>query len=83
MKPLPAVKPQEKLPEVFHLTIVQDPDKGSRMYCIVLSKTQGDKVIQRKVMEPSVMGMDEAMDEFNKIGTRVFYFGEGEEHIQP
>lgn len=83
MKPLPPVKPQEKLPEVFHLSIVPDPEKGSGMFAVVLSKTQGDAVLARRVMEPTVHGLDEALDLFNQVGTRVFYFGEGEEHIEP
>lgn len=83
MRPLPPIKPEEKLPIVFHVAVVPDPEKGSHMFAIVLSKTQGDRVLARKVLEPSVMGKDEAMDEYNKVGTRVFYFDEGEELIAP
>lgn len=80
MKPLPPVKPQEKLPPTFHLTLIRDPD-NSGMHSVVLTKMQGDAVLGRTVVPPSVASLDLAMDEFNKVATRVFYFGEGNDYL--
>lgn len=80
MKPLPPVKPQEKLPETYNLTLIRDPDK-SGMVSVVLTKMQGDTVLKRVVVPPSVENIDLALDEFNKTATRIFYFGEGEEYL--
>lgn len=80
MKPLPPVKSQDKLPVTFHLAIIKDPDK-SGMHSIVLTKMRGDEVLARVAVPPASESVDAALDDFNKIATRVFYFGEGEEYL--
>lgn len=81
MQPPPPVKPQEKLPPTYHLTIItKDPDK-SGMVSIVLTKMQGDSVLKRRVMDPSWQTVDHALDEFNRLATRIFYFSEGSEYL--
>lgn len=80
MKPLPPIKPQEKLPFTYHLTVLPDPDR-SGMHSVVLTKMQGNEVLKRAVVPPSVQSLDLALDEFNRIAMRVFYFGEGEEFL--
>lgn len=62
------------------MTLIADPDK-SGMHSVVLTKMQGDSILKRAVVPPSVASLDLAMDEFNKIATRIFYFGEGEDFL--
>ena len=73
MKPLPPVKPPEKLPTTYHLSVVRDPEKGSLIRSVVAMKMRGDEVLQRKVVT-STEALDEALDELNRAATRIFYF---------
>jgi hypothetical protein len=73
VKPLPPVKPQEKLPLTYHLTIVKDPEKGSRVISVVGTTMQGDEVVARKVFG-SFEDKQEAMDELNRKALKAFYF---------
>ncbi len=78
MKPLAPVKPQEKLPVTYHLSIVPAPQK---MYAVTLTQMQGDEVLRRRVLAHEAT-MDLALDEIGRKATRVFYFGEGPEWIE-
>jgi hypothetical protein len=73
MKPLPPLKPPEKLPITYHLTVVRDPEKGSLMRSVVVMKMRGDEVLARKVLTTTEK-IDEAMDDLNRAATRMFYF---------
>lgn len=73
MRPLPPIKPQEKLPLTYHLTIVKDPDKGSRTLSVIGTTMQGDEVIARRVFY-STEDKQDALDEFNRRAVRAFYF---------
>lgn len=81
-KPLPPVKPQEKLPIVYVLTIVKDPDKQSGWFNTVIMEMQGGAVLRRRVLEPAEGSVDRALDDFNKYAIRVFYFNEGAEIVE-
>jgi hypothetical protein len=47
--PLKPVRPQEKLPLTYHLTIVRDPGKGPRVFSVIGSVQQGEETLSRKV----------------------------------
>jgi hypothetical protein len=75
LKPLPPTKPTEKLPVVIHLTVVKNPERGDRFFAVVATETQGDEIRRRKVVSIEE-GLSQALDEFNRVSTRVYYFGE-------
>ena len=77
MQPLKPVKPQEQLPLTYHLTIVKDPGKGSRVMNVVGTVMQGDEVLTRKVFY-STEDRQDALDEINRRATRAFYFEDTE-----
>jgi hypothetical protein len=81
MKPLPPVKPIEKLPVTFHLTLIKAPEKGTRWFAVVLTEQQGDQIKRRKVCD-TIEGRDLALDEFTRVAHRVFYFNEGETFME-
>lgn len=78
--PLPPVKPPEKLPPTYHLTVVKDPEKGSRVRSVVGTVMRGDQILRRKVFS-SYEDLQEALDELNRIATQVFYFGNAEQYF--
>ena len=78
MKPLPPIKPTEKLPLTYHLTLVKTPEKGERFQSVILTEMQGDIVKRRKVAF-STESLTEALDELNRLATRAFWFHEGKE----
>jgi hypothetical protein len=73
MKPLGPVKAQDQLPLTYHLTIVAEPGKGSRVMSVVGTTMQGDEVISRKVFYATEDKQD-ALDELNRRSIRAFYF---------
>lgn len=78
LKPPP---PVEKLPVVYLMSVVKDPDKKEGWWNVVLVAMQGDRVLGRRVLDPAETSVDHALDQFNQVATRVFYFSEGEEMI--
>jgi hypothetical protein len=77
MKPLPPVKPPDRLPVTTHLTMVPAPqDPGSQV--VVLTQMRGDIVVRRRVVSDVYLSKNEALDEFMRLATRVFYFGEAD-----
>lgn len=76
-KPPPTPPPEEKLPITYHLTIVREPEKGSRVMSVVVTKMQGDRVVRRRILESSEDKQD-ALDGLNRAANRAFYFGEPE-----
>lgn len=72
-KPPPPIN-HEKLPLTYLVSIVPVPGKESKAHAVVLIEMQGDQVKRRKVVstEPD---LQLAMDEYNRVGTRIFYFG--------
>src|SRR4051812_31564369 len=75
MKPLSPTKETNKLPAICHLTIVKNPEKGDRFYAVVATETQGDEIRRRTVVSIEE-GLQQAMDEFARIATRVYWFNE-------
>lgn len=69
-------KPIDKLPFTYHLTLV--PGEDTRQRTLVATKMQGDEVRQRKVLE-SFDDRQQALDELNRVATRIFYFEAPEE----
>lgn len=69
------------LPATYHLTVVKDPEKQSGWWNVVLMKMEGDAVLKRSVIQPAEPNLDLALDALNRMATRVFYFGEAEEHL--
>jgi hypothetical protein len=76
MKPPAPPKPVEKLPFTYHLTLV--PSEDPRMRTLVATKMQGNEIKVRKVLH-SFDSRQEALDELNRIATRLFYFEVPEE----
>lgn len=76
MKPPAPPKPTDKLPFTYHLTLVASEDP--RMRTLVVMKMQGDEVRVRKVLH-SYDSRQEALDELNRVATRLFYFEVPEE----
>lgn len=76
MKPPPPPKPVEKLPFTYHLTLV--PSEDTRMRTLVATKMQGNEIRQRKVLR-AYDSRQEALDELNRVATRLFYFEVPEE----
>jgi hypothetical protein len=81
MKPLPPVKPTEKLPLTHHLTIVTSPDRSDRFRSVIGTEMQGDRVVRRRVLY-SGESLNEVLDELNRLAVRFFYFNEGREHME-
>ncbi len=81
MKPLPPVKPTEKLPVTHHLTIVPSPEKGDRYFAVVATEMQGDQVLRRRVVATEE-NKSWALDEFCRVATRIFHFGEAQEAME-
>lgn len=75
--PLPPVKPTEKLPITHHVSIVPGKD-DARQRAVVAVKMQGDEVRKRKVCGIFDSPAD-ALDELNRVATRIFYFDAPEE----
>lgn len=80
MKPLKPIN-EEKLPTVHLLTMVRNPERGSRANSIVGVAMRGDEVLKRTVLHTGEEGMDVAFDEFCRLAMRFFYFGEGAQFI--
>jgi hypothetical protein len=81
LKPLPPVKPPEKLPLIHQLTLVrapQDPD----CQVVVMTQMRGDIVIKRKVISEAFLSKNDAMDEFMRLATRSFFFDEAEQLME-
>lgn len=75
-QPLPPVKPTEKLPVTYHLTLVREKANAPER-TIVATKMQGNEVKKRVVV--GSMRLQEALDEMNRIALRIFYFDAPEE----
>jgi hypothetical protein len=75
--PLKPVRPQEKLPLTYHLTIVRDPGKGPRVFSVIGTVQQGEETLSRKVFF-STEDKQEALDELNRRAIRAYYFEDTE-----
>jgi hypothetical protein len=78
MKPIPPVKPPDKLPPVDLLTMIAPPDDPTA-FTVVLTRMRGAIIVKRKVLSPTYISKNEAFDEFQRLATRIFFFNEGEE----
>jgi hypothetical protein len=76
MTPPKPPKAPEKLPKVTLLTLVSDADE---MHTVFLVQMQGDAVLRRKAISEGFLSKNEAMDEYNRLALRCFFFGEAEQ----
>jgi hypothetical protein len=79
VKPPTPVDP-EKLPPTYHLTVVKDPEKGSRVRSLVATVMRGDQVLRRKVLISSEDKQD-LVDELNRVATQAFYFDNPQQYF--